>query len=291
MQNLTIGERIHLLRETLKKQDKKKYSLQSVASRVGVATKQSLSLIERGKIKSPSSVILSKIAADFGVTVDYLLTGIGGNKEGYLEKKKLLSNTLDDCRRAVERSKAECPTATYYLYEKASNLLDLFDVLSCCFEREVLGNYDLYSDGMEKLISFLESVAAVIPKLGRKQDLESFIDRAFWNLGKAVRQAAVQIDKDGNLRNLYPEELQEIANTAVLAVSTDEKNEPVSSSQTFDVVVKDFQIRLTYHGLIDIPEEYLAEFKKRVIFEWELMLARLKVLNKDTMTCRSTILE
>ena len=278
MQDLLIGERIHLLREQLKKHDKKKYSLQSVADRVGVVTKQSLSMIERGKIKNPSSVIINKLAADFGITVDFLLTGIVGHKEEFLDKKRLLVIVLESCRHTLNRCRSGGSPALFYLYEKAANLLDLFDVVVLCLEREVVGNYDHYTEPMQKLVSFLEFLTSLIPLLGQKKNLEKFLDKSFWDLGKVIRKIAAQIDQDGNPRNIYPEELLEIANTVISVQAAAVRQEIVALPQTVEVVLKDFHLMLTYPGLLEIPEDYLAEFKNRVIFEWELMLSRLKSL-------------
>ena len=281
MQDLLIGERIHLLREQLKKQDKKKYSLQGVADRVGLVTKQSLSLIERGKIKNPSSVIINKLAADFGVTADFLLTGIVGHKEEFLDKKRLLVLVLESCRHTLNKCRLGGSPALFYLYEKAANLLDLFDVVVLCLEREVVGNYDHYTEPMQKLVAFLEFLTLLIPLLGEKKNLEKFLDKSFWDLGKVIRKIAAQIDQDGNLRNIYPEELLEIANTVISVQAAAVRQEIVDLPQTVDVVLKDFHLRLTYPGILEIPEDYLTEFKNRVIFEWELMLSRINSLEQN----------
>lgn len=56
------------------KQEKSYWSLQSVAERIGTKA-QVLSLIETGKTKKPSAVILHNLAKEFGTSYEYLLFG------------------------------------------------------------------------------------------------------------------------------------------------------------------------------------------------------------------------
>ena len=274
---MTVGERVRYLRETLRSKDKKKYSLESVAQRVGTVTKQSLSLIERSKIQNPSSIILSKLADDFGVTVDYLLTGIGGYKEEFLQKRNALENELGLCRQTQQNFVVN-NKATPLLYEKISNLLDLFDIVNACLRREVLGNYDKYSLEIDKLQAFLTLLSTEMRQDGRNESqFAKFIDEAFWQLGKTIRQVAVLIDQDGNRRNFQPWELKKIADIAESAVTAKVKGQAMQAGQqSMEMVCPDFFLKMVYSGNINIPAENLREFKQRIIFEWEMLIKRLE---------------
>ncbi|MHC1760079.1 MAG: helix-turn-helix domain-containing protein [Negativicutes bacterium] len=276
MKNLTVGERVRYLRETLRVQDKKKYSLESVAQRIGAVTKQSLSLIERSKIQNPSSIILNKLAADFGVTVDYLLTGIGGYKEEFLQKRHALGNELDLCRQ-IQENYIVNDQAIPLLYEKISNLLELFDIINACLRREVLGNYDKYSVEIDKLIVFLKVISSEMQQVERKESqFAKFIDEAFWKLGKNIRQVAVLIDQDGNRRNFQPWELKKIADIAEGTARTYAKGQDVQGEpQSLEMVCPDFYLKLVYSGNKIISDEQLHEFKKRIVFEWDILINRL----------------
>ncbi|MEI6285511.1 MAG: helix-turn-helix transcriptional regulator [Bacillota bacterium] len=273
---MTVGERVRFLRETLRADDKKKYSLDSVAQRLGSVTKQSLSLIERGKIQNPSSIIINKLAAEFGVTVDYLLTGIGGYKEEFLNKRVILENELELCR-DTQNSHIPNSTALPLLYEKISNLLDLFDIVCSCLKREVLGNYDKYSLEMDKLIGFLRLLSSTMQSADRVEgQFVKFLDEAFWKLGKTIRQVAVLIDQDGNLRNFQSWEIKKIADIATMvAKSAFQESNGSIEQQTLEIVLPNFQLNMSYSGKKIIPDAYLSEFKNRVTFEWQTMLNRL----------------
>ena len=273
---MTVGERVRFLRETLRADDKKKYSLDSVAQRLGSVTKQSLSLIERGKIQNPSSIIINKLAAEFGVTVDYLLTGIGGYKEEFLHKRVILENELELCR-DTQNSHIPNSTALPLLYEKISNLLDLFDIVCSCLKREVLGNYDKYSLEMDKLIGFLRLLSSTMQSADRVEgQFVKFLDEAFWKLGKTIRQVAVLIDQDGNLRNFQSWEIKKIADIATMvAKSAFQESNGSIEQQTLEIVLPNFQLNMSYSGKKIIPDAYLSEFKNRVTFEWQTMLNRL----------------
>ena len=267
---------MRFLRETLRAENKKKYSLDSMAARLGSVTKQSLSLIERGKIHNPSSIIINKLAAEFGVTVDYLLTGIGGHKEEFLQKRIVLENELELCR-AAQNTPLQNAQALPLLYEKISNLLDLFDIVGSCLKREVLGNYDKYSLEMDKLIGFLRLLTTTMRSAERDESLfVKFLDEAFWKLGKTIRQVAVLIDQDGNSRNFQPWEIKKIADIATIVAKSAfrEPGNPLEQ-QTLEITLPDFQLNLSYNGKKIIPVAYLSEFKNRVVFEWETLLSRI----------------
>ena len=267
---------MRFLRETLRAENKKKYSLDSMAQRLGSVTKQSLSLIERGKIQNPSSIIVNKLAAEFGVTVDYLLTGIGGHKEEFLQKRIVLENALEACR-AAQNQHIPNSQALPLLYEKISNLLDLFDIVGSCLKRDVLGNYDKYSLEIDKLIAFLRLLTTTMQSAARDEGLfVKFLDEAFWKLGKTIRQVAVLIDQDGNLRNFQPWEIKKIADSATL-VAKSAFHEPGSprEQQTLEISLPEFQLTMSYSGKNIIPAAYLTEFKNRVVFEWQTLLSRI----------------
>jgi len=247
-----------------------------MAQRLGSVTKQSLSLIERGKIQNPSSIIVNKLAAEFGVTVDYLLTGIGGHKEEFLQKRIVLENELESCR-AAQTKCIPNSQALPLLYEKISNLLDLFAIVGSCLKRDVLGNYDKYSLEIDKLIGFLRSLTAAMRSTDRDEgQFVKFLDEAFWKLGKTIRQVAVLIDQDGNLRNFQPWEIKKIADIATLvAKSAIRKPDGPFEQQTLELILPDFQLNMRYCGKKIIPAGYLNEFKTRVAFEWETLLNRI----------------
>ncbi|ACV63771.1 transcriptional regulator, XRE family [Desulfofarcimen acetoxidans DSM 771] len=275
MLNLTFGERIRFLRLELKKQDKKKYSLQNVANRIGV-TKQSLSLIERQKIKNPSFAVLNRLAADLGVTVDYLLTGISGNKESFIQARQSLTSILKECNKTLQNFREHVGPVHYQACEKIANILELLEVVQTCLAQDVYEDYDRYTQTVIELTSFVELIMRIILKLDGDKDYGPIIDRFFWDLGRVFRQIAVQIDRDNGLRNLYSDELGQITSTIVNLTSIAETQEFNVKQKTVELLVKDLSIRISYRDIEEIPEEFMDEFKKRVFLEWEFMLARVK---------------
>jgi transcriptional regulator with XRE-family HTH domain len=70
-----FGTRVKSLRlEKSKISNKKEWTLQSLACRIGVSS-QCLSLIENGKTSNPNMLIIKNLAKEFNVTTDYLILG------------------------------------------------------------------------------------------------------------------------------------------------------------------------------------------------------------------------
>ncbi|MBZ4662724.1 MAG: transcriptional regulator, family [Caloramator sp.] len=74
----SFGQRVKDLRTKRQSENKQYWSLQALASRIGISA-QALSLIENGKTQNPNMDIIKKLAIEFNVTTDYLI--FGNNKQ------------------------------------------------------------------------------------------------------------------------------------------------------------------------------------------------------------------
>jgi len=246
--------------------------LQELAKRLGDTSKQTLSLIERGRIKNPNSTILNKLAAEFGVTIDFLISGIEGNKHNFLQSKNSFLNSIKHCRELI----GKCQTGNEYtfLFKKTENLLELFDVICNCVQFQVPDNYDLYTDNLNKLAGFIDNITMFLEAEQIEAGIETIVDQAFWRLGKTMRGFAVQIDEYGG-RNLQPEELAKI--TELIGETLEAFNSRKNVLQKImEVDLRGAKLSVIYRGFIDVPEEYWLDFRKRIIFEWELIMQKIK---------------
>ncbi|MFZ5647368.1 MAG: helix-turn-helix domain-containing protein [Bacillota bacterium] len=273
LSHLTMGERIRYLRLEKKKRTLKKYSLQELANRLGDISKQTLSQIERGKIKNPSASILNKIATEFGVTIDYLVSGIEGNKDNFLLSKNSLFNSVKRCREKMGNN-YRAGSKNAFIYKKIENLLDLFDVIYNCLQFDVRDNYDLYTVNLNKLTRFIDNIAMFLEGDKIESGLEIIVDQAFWRLGKILREFAVRMDQHGD-RNLYPEELARISEIVGDALEKFQSEKDVLQ-KVMEIDLQGARLSLAYYGFINIPEEYWLDFKKRIILEWEIIMQKVK---------------
>jgi transcriptional regulator with XRE-family HTH domain len=271
MSHLTLGERIRRLR--LEQKKGKKYSLQELSGRLGDVSKQTLSLIERGKIKNPSTAILNKLAAEFGVTIDFLISGIEGNKENFLQSKGLFSNSIKICRELVGK-KNQAGSKHVFLYKKTENLLELFDLICNRLLLHVPGNYDLYTENLSKLNEFIKNIIMIFESEKIDERAVIIVDQTFWRLGKTLREMAVHIDEYGG-RHLYPEELKKISELVgeVWSAFSDKKGK---IEKKIEFELQGAKLIFIYQGLIDVPGEHWLEFKRRLIFEWELVMQKIE---------------
>ena len=197
-----------------------------------------------------------------------------------MHKRVALGNELELCR-ATQNSHIPNSQALPLLYEKISNLLDLFDIVCSCLKREVLGNYDKYSLEIDKLIGFLRLLTTTMQSEDRAEgQFVKFLDEVFWKLGKTIRQVAVLIDQDGNARNFQPWEIKKIADIAtVVAKSAFQELAGQTEQQTMEIILPNFKLNMSYSGNKVIPAAYLSEFKNRVTFEWQTLVNRLDNLS------------
>ena|GEM_PF-3119295 len=244
-----------------------------MANRLGDISKQALSLIERDKIKNPSTAILNKLAIEFGVTIDYLVSGIKGNKDNFLHSKMALLESISLCR---EKMSCIGPTGnkSALTYKKTENLLELFDVICHCLHFDVQDNYDLYTDNLNKLTRFIDKIANLIEEEIIESGLEIIVDKTFWRLGKVLRGFAVRMDEQGE-RNLSPEEL---ANITVIVEDFMEKfggGEDLLQ-KVLEIDLREGKFCLTYRGFVNVPEDHWNDFVKRIILEWEIIMQKMK---------------
>ncbi|MFZ5645041.1 MAG: helix-turn-helix domain-containing protein [Bacillota bacterium] len=235
-------------------------------------SKQYLSLIERDRIKNPSTAMLNKLAMEFGVTVDFLISGIEGNKDNFLNSKNSLQKSIQACREKIEL-KDTGNNNTPFIYKKAENLLDLFEVI-CSLQFNNSENYDFYTESLNKLIKFIECMMILFEGENIESGLEIIIDQTFWKIGNVMREFAVRMDQKGETV-LHPGELTRV--TAIVEEMLERLNKGKDVPlMTKEINLQGARLNLTYYGFLNIPEEYWDDFRKRVIFEWEMIMQKVK---------------
>jgi len=229
--------------------------------------------MERNKIKNPSTAILNKLAIEFGVTIDYLVSGIEGNKDNFLQSKMALLESINLCR---EKTSGTVSTGSKgaLTYKKTENLLELFDVICHCLQFDVQDNYDLYTDNLNKLTKFIDKIANLIEGESIESGLEIIVDKAFWRLGKVLRGFAVRMDEHGE-RNLYPEELANITGIVEDFMEKFGGGEDLLQ-KVLEIDLREGKLCLTYRGFVNVPEDHWNDFVKRIILEWEIIMQKVK---------------
>lgn len=243
-----------------------------MANRLGDISKQYLSQVERNKIKNPGTAVLNKLAYEFGVTVDFLISGIEGNKDNYLASKTTLLNSINLCREKLENS-LPGSKKTAFIYKKTGNLLELFDVICHCLQFDVLDNYDLYTCNLDKLSSFIGKITAFLDGETVGPDLERVIDQSFWRLGMTLREFAIQIDRQGR-RNFSSKELAGIAGIIEEFMGRYRSGRRVLE-KGIEIETIGGRLNLTYSGIVNVPEEYWQDLARRMVFEWEIIMRKI----------------
>ncbi|MFZ5591925.1 MAG: helix-turn-helix domain-containing protein [Bacillota bacterium] len=265
LSQMTLGQRIRYLRLEKKRQQGGRYSLEKLAARLGGATsKQVLSLLERDKIKKPSSELLHKLAAEFGVTLDFLVTGISGNKEQYLQI----------CQE-LERHVQTCPSEPVPLLPRINRLWELLGVLVRCLRHPVHDSYDLYIAALLRLRQCVQDIRQELTgtAAGHEQRLELLLDQSFWRLGQKLRLIAAAMDAVGG-RNFSPHELEQVADLLEEVLALYQQGGPPVQRKMWEINLPGASCQVIYQGTVHVPGELWREFEQRLVFELGLLLQK-----------------
>lgn len=275
---MKLGERIRLVRQRLQQVNRRRYSLESVARRTGVVSRQGLSQIELGKVKNPTAKVLGRIAADLGVSLEFLLAGAkeGGETRG--ERPRGLKREWEALRGRV----AEFLEGRDVAAEEGLEIAGLRRVKR------------LAEGGFDEFVKALADFRAVPP--GRPSVTAARLENEVAALGRGLAGSEGKVSFEvwsrvGSLADCLEAALSPapqgeggsfLRQVRRLSRCLERRELSVvlgggpARPASWRVDLADLRLTVEYRGAERLPAQWVDEFKERLRFEWEMLLRRAR---------------
>lgn len=261
---MDLGERLRFVRQRMQEANRRHFSLEGVARRTAVVSRQGLSQIELGKIKNPSVRVLAGIALDLGVSVEYLLTGVDRRESARQDSRKRLQERWGGLREKLLRAIQEGVP-----HERSEALHDRLRSI----ERAV-----------STLLAWVHpdparDDAAFAGEWGRMEGHLAALERALEGgspeaavdaIGCLEGLGGMRRGKEGGREKSAPaiEEFRSLVDRLEQACLA------LRFGKAWTLELEGARLSFTYQGTQPILPEWLEEFQERVRWEWSLLTKR-----------------